>query len=176
MLPQRRGLTVNTQNTKMNTVLKFTCVNGNALIGASEITCLPSGNWSAPFPICESEYIKFIADWKKKKHLCVFFASLYNGNYVNFTHTHVFKLIIDHVRETSILQFCVLCFWSGSGSDCSSLYSDVTSTLASVTTYITQLHPIVVTPSKIPKFQNSCSVNEFNSSSSLKCVWVLNHT
>lgn len=55
VVPTRRGLTVNTQSTKMNTQLKFTCVNGNALIGAQEITCLPSGNWSAPFPVCESE-------------------------------------------------------------------------------------------------------------------------
>ncbi|KAI4468144.1 complement component-related sushi domain-containing [Holotrichia oblita] len=54
VVPQRRGLTVNTQSTKMNTQLKFTCVNGNALIGAQEIACLPSGNWSAPFPVCES--------------------------------------------------------------------------------------------------------------------------
>ncbi|CAH1957213.1 unnamed protein product [Acanthoscelides obtectus] len=54
VVPQRRGLTVNTQSTKMNTVLKFSCINGNSLIGASEVTCLPSGNWSSPFPVCES--------------------------------------------------------------------------------------------------------------------------
>ncbi|XP_076260368.1 hig-anchoring scaffold protein isoform X2 [Rhynchophorus ferrugineus] len=53
-VPQRRGLTASTQSTKMNTVIKFYCVNGNALIGAPEIACLPSGNWSAPFPVCES--------------------------------------------------------------------------------------------------------------------------
>ncbi|KAJ8978205.1 hypothetical protein NQ317_014721 [Molorchus minor] len=53
-VPQRRGLTVNTQSTKMKTKLKFVCVNGNSLIGASDIVCLPSGNWSAPFPVCES--------------------------------------------------------------------------------------------------------------------------
>ncbi|CAH1127522.1 unnamed protein product [Ceutorhynchus assimilis] len=54
IIPQRRGLTASTQNTKMNTVIKFHCVNGNSLIGAPELTCLPSGNWSAPFPVCES--------------------------------------------------------------------------------------------------------------------------
>lgn len=32
----------------------FSCTNGNALIGTPEITCLPSGNWSAPLPVCES--------------------------------------------------------------------------------------------------------------------------
>ncbi|XP_071053370.1 sushi, von Willebrand factor type A, EGF and pentraxin domain-containing protein 1 isoform X3 [Onthophagus taurus] len=53
VIPQRRGLSVNTQSTKMNTRLKFTCVNGNALIGTAEVACLPSGNWSAPFPVCE---------------------------------------------------------------------------------------------------------------------------
>ncbi|XP_050510786.1 complement factor H isoform X3 [Diabrotica virgifera virgifera] len=54
VIPQRRGLTVNTDSTKMNTRLKFSCINGNALIGAPEVVCLPSGNWSSPFPICES--------------------------------------------------------------------------------------------------------------------------
>ncbi|KAK9874005.1 hypothetical protein WA026_002356 [Henosepilachna vigintioctopunctata] len=53
VVPQRRGLTVNTQSTKMNTQLKFSCINGNSLIGAPDVTCLPSGNWSAPFPVCE---------------------------------------------------------------------------------------------------------------------------
>ncbi|XP_030753340.1 uncharacterized protein LOC115880296 [Sitophilus oryzae] len=53
-IPQRRGLTPSTQSTKMNSLVKFYCVNGNSLIGATEIVCLPSGNWSAPFPVCES--------------------------------------------------------------------------------------------------------------------------
>ncbi|XP_042893956.1 complement receptor type 2-like [Penaeus japonicus] len=39
--------------TKMNTVVKFSCEVGYSLVGASEIKCLPSGNWSAPFPRCE---------------------------------------------------------------------------------------------------------------------------
>lgn len=33
----------------------LSCANGNSLIGASEIACLPSGNWSAPLPVCESK-------------------------------------------------------------------------------------------------------------------------
>ncbi|XP_049790095.1 sushi, von Willebrand factor type A, EGF and pentraxin domain-containing protein 1-like [Schistocerca nitens] len=53
-IPSRRGLNVNTLNTKMNTKILLSCANGNSLIGAPEITCLPSGNWSAPIPICES--------------------------------------------------------------------------------------------------------------------------
>uniref|UniRef100_A0A1B6DCY4 Sushi, von Willebrand factor type A, EGF and pentraxin domain-containing protein 1 n=2 Tax=Clastoptera arizonana TaxID=38151 RepID=A0A1B6DCY4_9HEMI len=53
-LPQRRGLVLSTQNTKMNTRVLLTCANGNSLIGAPEILCLPSGNWSAPIPVCES--------------------------------------------------------------------------------------------------------------------------
>jgi hypothetical protein len=56
MIPPRRGLNLNTLNTKMNTKVLLSCANGNSLIGAPEITCLPSGNWSAPFPICESKY------------------------------------------------------------------------------------------------------------------------
>ncbi|XP_037777143.1 complement receptor type 2-like isoform X1 [Penaeus monodon] len=39
--------------TKMNTIVKFSCEVGYSLVGASEIKCLPSGNWSAPFPRCE---------------------------------------------------------------------------------------------------------------------------
>ncbi|XP_049824701.1 sushi, von Willebrand factor type A, EGF and pentraxin domain-containing protein 1 isoform X2 [Aethina tumida] len=50
---KRRGLSISSQKTKMNTRIHFSCTNGNALIGAPEITCLPSGNWSSPFPICE---------------------------------------------------------------------------------------------------------------------------
>ncbi|KAK7866166.1 hypothetical protein R5R35_001392 [Gryllus longicercus] len=53
-IPPRRGLNLSTMNTKMNTKVTLSCANGNSLIGASEITCLPSGNWSAPIPICES--------------------------------------------------------------------------------------------------------------------------
>ncbi|XP_075238047.1 hig-anchoring scaffold protein isoform X3 [Lycorma delicatula] len=53
-LPPRRGLKLSTHNTKMNTRIILTCANGNSLIGAPEIVCLPSGNWSAPMPVCES--------------------------------------------------------------------------------------------------------------------------
>lgn len=38
----------------MGTRVLFSCTNGNALIGTPEISCLPSGNWSAPLPVCES--------------------------------------------------------------------------------------------------------------------------
>lgn len=54
-ISQRRGLIVSTQSTKMTTRVRFSCANNNALIGAPEIVCLPSGNWSSPFPVCESE-------------------------------------------------------------------------------------------------------------------------
>ncbi|XP_021914139.1 sushi, von Willebrand factor type A, EGF and pentraxin domain-containing protein 1 isoform X2 [Zootermopsis nevadensis] len=54
MIPPRRGMNLSTLNTKMNTRVLLSCANGNSLIGAPEITCLPSGNWSAPIPICES--------------------------------------------------------------------------------------------------------------------------
>uniref|UniRef100_A0AAR5PA08 Sushi domain-containing protein n=1 Tax=Dendroctonus ponderosae TaxID=77166 RepID=A0AAR5PA08_DENPD len=53
-LPQRRALNASTHSTKMNSIIQFGCNDGNSLIGAPEVTCLPSGNWSAPFPICES--------------------------------------------------------------------------------------------------------------------------
>ncbi|XP_030377373.1 sushi, von Willebrand factor type A, EGF and pentraxin domain-containing protein 1 isoform X2 [Scaptodrosophila lebanonensis] len=53
-IPMRRGLIVNTNDTKLSTRVLLSCSNGNSLIGASELFCLPSGNWSAPLPVCES--------------------------------------------------------------------------------------------------------------------------
>uniref|UniRef100_A0A182QAR0 Sushi domain-containing protein n=1 Tax=Anopheles farauti TaxID=69004 RepID=A0A182QAR0_9DIPT len=50
----RRGLSASTAETMMGTRVLFSCTNGNALIGTPEISCLPSGNWSAPLPVCES--------------------------------------------------------------------------------------------------------------------------
>ena len=38
----------------MNTQVGFSCANGNTRIGAHQMTCLPSGNWSAPMPHCET--------------------------------------------------------------------------------------------------------------------------
>lgn len=45
---------MNSNDTKMGTKVHLSCANGNSLIGASELLCLPSGNWSAPLPVCES--------------------------------------------------------------------------------------------------------------------------
>ncbi|XP_037959565.1 uncharacterized protein LOC119688947 isoform X2 [Teleopsis dalmanni] len=53
-IPIRRGLIVSTNDTKLSTRVLLSCANGNSLIGASELFCLPSGNWSAPLPVCES--------------------------------------------------------------------------------------------------------------------------
>ncbi|EDV98774.1 uncharacterized protein LOC6566632 isoform X2 [Drosophila grimshawi] len=53
-IPIRRGLIVNTNDTKLSTRVLLSCSNGNSLIGASELFCLPSGNWSALLPVCES--------------------------------------------------------------------------------------------------------------------------
>ncbi|XP_022181036.1 sushi, von Willebrand factor type A, EGF and pentraxin domain-containing protein 1 isoform X2 [Myzus persicae] len=52
-IPSKRSLIIGSQNTKLNTRVKFSCARGNNLIGASEIVCLPSGNWSDPIPACE---------------------------------------------------------------------------------------------------------------------------
>lgn len=51
----RRGLALSTTATQLGTKVQFSCNNGNALIGSPEITCLASGNWSGPLPICESK-------------------------------------------------------------------------------------------------------------------------
>ncbi len=53
-IAERRGLAISAKNTKMNTKVHFSCQNGNSLVGAPEVTCLPSGNWNAPIPFCES--------------------------------------------------------------------------------------------------------------------------
>ncbi|XP_055372262.1 uncharacterized protein LOC129606153 isoform X4 [Condylostylus longicornis] len=53
-IPMRRGLIVNSNDTKLSARVQLSCSNGNSLIGASELICLPSGNWSAPLPVCES--------------------------------------------------------------------------------------------------------------------------
>lgn len=55
-LPLRKGLISSSQSTKMSSEVMFSCANGNSLIGAAQVVCLPSGNWSAPLPLCESEY------------------------------------------------------------------------------------------------------------------------
>lgn len=54
-IQQRHQLKVNTTETKMNTTAHFSCINGNSLIGALKLVCMPSGNWDAPLPVCESK-------------------------------------------------------------------------------------------------------------------------
>lgn len=58
-IPSKRSLIIGSQNTKLNTRVKFSCARGNNLIGATEIVCLPSGNWSDPIPACESKFIDY---------------------------------------------------------------------------------------------------------------------
>lgn len=54
-IPHRRGLSVDTGDTKMGSRVSLSCLNGNSLIGASELVCMPSGMWNAPLPVCESK-------------------------------------------------------------------------------------------------------------------------
>lgn len=74
-IPVRRGLTMNTNETKMSVRVQLSCANGNSLIGASELVCLPSGNWSAPLPVCESnfvmKYLSIIRETKREKNSCI---------------------------------------------------------------------------------------------------------
>ncbi|XP_045540469.1 uncharacterized protein LOC106717941 [Papilio machaon] len=53
-LPIRRGLVASGVGTRLGTEIRFSCANGNALLGAHVLTCRASGNWSAPLPVCES--------------------------------------------------------------------------------------------------------------------------
>ncbi|KAJ0171288.1 hypothetical protein K1T71_012838 [Dendrolimus kikuchii] len=53
-LPIRRGLVATSVGTRLGTEIRFSCANGNALLGSHVLTCRASGNWSAPLPVCES--------------------------------------------------------------------------------------------------------------------------
>jgi hypothetical protein len=94
MIPPRRGLNLNTVNTKMNTKVLLSCANGNSLIGAPEITCLPSGNWSAPFPICESKYNDPEPDGVLYGTFCTSGARnlLNEGQFRNLKYVYILKL------------------------------------------------------------------------------------
>lgn len=59
-IPSKKGLIMSTKDIKMNAEVQFSCSNGNALSGADFVTCLPSGNWSATIPTCESKYTRFV--------------------------------------------------------------------------------------------------------------------
>lgn len=62
-IPAKRGLKANLNDTKLGSKIQLSCVNGNSLIGSSELSCMPSGNWSSPLPVCESksgEYLFFV--------------------------------------------------------------------------------------------------------------------
>lgn len=51
------GLHIDPDSTQMSTEVGFTCDPGSMLVGAQNIRCKPSGNWSAPLPHCESKWI-----------------------------------------------------------------------------------------------------------------------
>ncbi|XP_076061125.1 hig-anchoring scaffold protein isoform X2 [Oratosquilla oratoria] len=53
-IPAQKALQMSTTETKMNTKVTFSCDAGSTLVGSTEVTCLPSGNWSAPYPHCEN--------------------------------------------------------------------------------------------------------------------------
>ncbi|KAH7931981.1 hypothetical protein HPB51_029597 [Rhipicephalus microplus] len=53
-LPSVSGLSVSTATTRMGTKVVFSCDEGQRLRGSQQAMCLPSGNWSAPPPICQA--------------------------------------------------------------------------------------------------------------------------
>ncbi|KAI5725568.1 hypothetical protein M8J77_017209 [Diaphorina citri] len=53
-LPSRWNLIYSSTDTRLNTEVNCSCEHGNSLIGAPQLLCLPSGNWSYPVPSCES--------------------------------------------------------------------------------------------------------------------------
>lgn len=81
----RRGLALSTTATQMGTKVQFSCNNGNALIGTPEITCLASGNWSGPLPICESRFGIFL-DFKE---FSIILKTFQVSNVVKFQFRHL---------------------------------------------------------------------------------------
>ncbi|XP_041978220.1 uncharacterized protein LOC121732407 isoform X2 [Aricia agestis] len=53
-LPLRRGLVASSTDTQLGAEVRFSCANGNALLGSPVLHCRASGNWSAPLPVCEN--------------------------------------------------------------------------------------------------------------------------
>ncbi len=70
-LPDRKGLVASSRSTKMGTRVHFSCQNGNALIGSSDLLCLPSATWSAPVPFCESVLCPDISNMTSERILRV---------------------------------------------------------------------------------------------------------
>ncbi|XP_050052699.1 sushi, von Willebrand factor type A, EGF and pentraxin domain-containing protein 1 isoform X2 [Dermacentor andersoni] len=52
-MPSVSGLSVSTATTRMGTKVVFSCDEGQRLRGSQQAMCLPSGNWSAPPPVCQ---------------------------------------------------------------------------------------------------------------------------
>ena len=84
-IPDRKGLVASNRNTKMGTKVFFTCQNSNALIGAPELTCLPSGTWNAPIPFCESVLCSDITNVTAERILRVSIVSREVGGRALFT-------------------------------------------------------------------------------------------
>lgn len=50
------NLIVSQNDTKMGSIIAFSCPEGQNLVGEAEIECLPSGHWSADSPRCRGNY------------------------------------------------------------------------------------------------------------------------
>ena len=57
-----RGLELSTNKTILNTRVKFSCNNGNSLLGSSQLKCLSTGKWSDIVPACEKIFCPPVRD------------------------------------------------------------------------------------------------------------------
>lgn len=108
-LPIRRGLVASTLGTQLGTEIKFSCANGNALLGSPTLVCRASGNWSAPLPVCESklncsassaiiDYTVFLITWKRQCSTKVYsFLSMLDFASVYFSSSFLRTLNPDEV-------------------------------------------------------------------------------
>ncbi|XP_021948742.1 sushi, von Willebrand factor type A, EGF and pentraxin domain-containing protein 1 isoform X2 [Folsomia candida] len=53
-LPESSALIYSTNSSALGAVVSFECQGGNSVVGAQELTCLPSANWSGVLPKCEN--------------------------------------------------------------------------------------------------------------------------
>ncbi|ODN03359.1 Sushi, von Willebrand factor type A, EGF and pentraxin domain-containing protein 1 [Orchesella cincta] len=52
-LPENTELAFSTLEVKLGTRVSIQCKSGDSVVGAKEVTCLPSGKWSSPLPRCK---------------------------------------------------------------------------------------------------------------------------
>ena len=80
-----KGLSFSESDRTLNAKVRFSCTNGNGLIGVEEVKCLPSGRWSAPIPACMNIVCPENITTMSKSHLKVHVHSFAAGGIAYFS-------------------------------------------------------------------------------------------